>query len=72
MLPQVGYVRSWSAYQTFRKAHPDAADPAQELEAQLLLALGPGAGRDTEVRVLTPIVLLLARQPRRSVQTAGA
>lgn len=49
--PQLGYLNSWSAYQTYRKQRPGEPDPLVGFRQQLLAALG-GSEVRTQVCVL--------------------
>jgi hypothetical protein len=47
MLPrcmQLGYLQSWSAYETYRTQHPERPDPLVAFKQQLLEALGAEVG----------------------------
>ena len=71
---QVGYVRSWSAYNTYRAQHPEAPDPLVGFEKDLLSALG-SQDPSTRLQVVTPLVMLLGMHPRplsEDTQPAGA
>lgn len=37
---QLGYLQSWSAYETYRTQHPERPDPLVEFKEQLLAVLG--------------------------------
>jgi hypothetical protein len=37
---QLGYLQSWSAYETYRTQHPERPDPLVEFKEQLLGVLG--------------------------------
>jgi hypothetical protein len=39
---QLGYLQSWSAYETYRTQHPERPDPLVQFKQQLLEALGAG------------------------------
>mmetsp|Transcript_79538 Transcript_79538/g.221178 ORF Transcript_79538/g.221178 Transcript_79538/m.221178 type:complete len:332 (+) Transcript_79538:139-1134(+) len=56
----MGYLRSWSAYATLRREHPEREDPLVEVEARFRAALGLAAEDDsTAVRIGFPIFLIL-------------
>lgn len=57
----IGYLRSWSAYQTYLKKHPDRADPIDEWMPRLREALQ--VKDDTEsVLIEWPLFLILSRR----------
>lgn len=59
----VGYLSSWSAYVTYRKVHPSLPDPLPAVQQQLVDGFGaPDA--DTEIEVVWPVFLLLAKHPK--------
>jgi hypothetical protein len=57
-----GYLRSWSAYQTFKRAHPDAPDPVDAFKEHVLAVLG-AESEAVELDVRTPLFLILAKDP---------
>ena len=58
------YAETWSAHATFLRTHGVAArseaDPVTRMHAELLAACGAGASDATPIRVVWPVVLLLA------------
>lgn len=67
ILAQVGYVASWSATATHRRAQPHAPDPVLAFEQRVREALGLGeeAAADPSplVRLEWPLFGILAKQP---------
>lgn len=59
---QMGYLRSWSAYVTYRKQHPDAPDPLDEFKPKLATALGCKSDSDP-VKMRYPMFAILAKRP---------
>lgn len=55
----IGYLSSWSGYVTYRKQNPEAADPLEELQQQMLRVLDKA--EDDEIAVSWPLFLLLGR-----------
>ena len=53
----LGYIATWSAYQTYSKDHPDAEALIAELSASLTEHLGRG-----ELRVTWPVFMLFSRR----------
>lgn len=51
---QLGYLRSWSAYATYLKEHPDLPDPLIEFKQRLLGALNAAVGHASTAAVLQP------------------
>jgi hypothetical protein len=41
---QLGYLQSWSAYETYMTQHPERPDPLVEFKEQLLGVLGATVG----------------------------
>ena len=63
----MGYLRTWSAYQTYLKRHPGegAPDPMARFEALAREALSAG-GSDPGAALLTysiPVFMILAKEP---------
>lgn len=59
----MGYLSTWSAYQTYRRRHPSVQDPLVPLQAKLLRLLGPDATPGTTLNVTWPTFLLMYRKP---------
>ena len=58
---------SWSAYNTYRRQHPDGPDPLEPFRSLLVEAVGQGeAGADSPEAVLRldwHVFMILARDP---------
>lgn len=62
-LPQVGYLSTWSSYQTYLKAHPGEEDPLARLKLELEREL-KAAGADLgAIEFSWPLFVILAKQP---------
>lgn len=59
----IGYLRSWSAYQTYLSSNPDLPDPLVEVGQKLLEALGARDG-GAELDVIVPLSLIIAKGPK--------
>ena len=57
----LGYLRTWSAYQDWRKANADSADVVDELGRDFLAAV-PGLTMDSNVDVEWPVFVVLSRK----------
>lgn len=67
-LLQLGFLSSWSAYNTYKRQHPDGPDPLNTFHGLLLEAAGPeeAAGADSPEPVLRldwHVFMILARDP---------
>ncbi|KAK9824450.1 hypothetical protein WJX72_010347 [[Myrmecia] bisecta] len=58
----VGYLSSWSAYNTYRQKHPDRPDPLVQYKVDLLGACGMTEDQQ-QLEVVWPIFILMAKQP---------
>lgn len=68
----IGYLRTWSAYHAFRRAHPTLPDPMDEAAAQLSEALGIKEGDDSaQFDIEWPLFVILAVRADRG-ETAQA
>jgi hypothetical protein len=63
MIVQIGHMRSWSGYATYRKHHPDAPDPLEDIKPKLATALGCKSDTDP-VTMRYPLFAILAKHPR--------
>ncbi|XP_071806057.1 putative methyltransferase DDB_G0268948 [Asterias amurensis] len=60
----IGYLRSWSAYQSFSEQNPEATDPLVQFYERLTEILGVDKKEDqTMITLKAPMVLLLGRKP---------
>ena len=59
----IGYLRSWSAYQTLREAQPNTPDPLEKVAEDIAQALGPNTTAETEVRGHWPLFALTGTKP---------
>ncbi|KAF6261052.1 S-adenosyl-L-methionine-dependent methyltransferase [Scenedesmus sp. NREL 46B-D3] len=59
----LGYLRSWSAYETYRTQHPERPDPVLEFKQQLLGVLGARDSLEAKLNVITPLTLIMAKEP---------
>ncbi|KAK9801901.1 hypothetical protein WJX73_010888 [Symbiochloris irregularis] len=57
----LGYLRSWSSYTSFRRERPEAADPLQLFEQNVLQALG-SKDASHELTINFPVFLILAKR----------
>jgi hypothetical protein len=55
-------LRTWSAYQSYRKQHPDVSDPLMEFHSDLKEALD-FRSHDERFRISWSLSLILARDP---------
>ena len=60
---QIGYLRSWSAYATYREQHPDLPDPLIQFKQDFMAASG-FTSDDDETEVVWPLFVILARHPK--------
>lgn len=59
---QIGHMRSWSGYATYRQKHPGDPDPLDDVRPVLASALGCKSDTDP-VRLRYPIFAILAKHP---------
>jgi len=59
----LGYLQSWSSYETYRTHHPERPDPLVEFKEQLLGVLGAQDSSEATLTVITPLSLILAKEP---------
>ena len=59
---QVGYLSSWSAYNSYRREHPDKPDPLVEYRNALMEACGVTDDQQ-QLRVVWRAFMILAKQP---------
>ena len=70
LLPEVGYLKSWSAHAHWAREHagggvPDPADAVGEaLLADLAAAGAAGCGGDAPVRATWPLTVMMATRPK--------
>lgn len=56
----LGYLQSWSCYNTFKKLHPEAADPLQQFGHDVLKALNT-TNASCQLTIRFPVFLILAK-----------
>ena len=64
----VGYLRTWSSYNFFKKQNPQAPDPVEAFGTDLLQAYGTTDVNYT-ITVSFPIFLFLARRPLHAIDS---
>lgn len=57
----LGYLQSWSSYNSFKKLHPEADDPLQQFGHDVLEALEANDASH-QLTIRFPIFLLLAKR----------
>ncbi|WIA33531.1 hypothetical protein OEZ86_006655 [Tetradesmus obliquus] len=67
----LGYLQSWSAYETYRTQHPERLDPLVEFKEQLLAVLGATDSSEAKLTVITPLSLIMAKEPVPLSSTDG-
>ena len=58
----VGYLRTWSSYNSFKKQHPSSPDPMDIFEQEVLQAYRT-TDTNHSIVVSFPIFLILAKRP---------
>ncbi|XP_046561241.1 putative methyltransferase DDB_G0268948 [Haliotis rubra] len=59
----VGYLASWSGWQSYLKAHPSASD-LENIRQTLATLYKPSAGEESKVNISWPVFMLLGQKPK--------